>query len=319
MTLLLIGVLASFFALNMGGSGLGAAFAPAYGAKMLSRFKAGILFIVCVMLGAMINGAHVTATLGRGIIPSEFISEKALIVIFLSAGLGMFSANVLRIPQSTSHVTVAAIAGVGIHLGTVNTSRILYMVPFWVLLPVVSFVMAYALAGYSYPPRRINFWLYEKLLNKQESLRKLVIIASCYSSFAIGTNNVANVIGPISGYTSFDLTSGLVAGGAVLGLGGFIFSGPLKTSGEKIVPLGYLTASIVSLVSGTLLIIASRLGIPQSFVMLQLTALFAIASVKHGKTETFADRTTKLMFLTWMINPLIIVVVSWGLSTLIIG
>jgi phosphate/sulfate permease len=105
----------------------------------------------------------------------------------------------------------------------------------------------------------------------------------------------------------------------IFGVGAFIFLGPIKTAGQKIIPLGLLSASIISLVSGTLVLFASTLGIPQSFVMLQMGAIFAVSSLKDGQNSTFAKSVTKKTLYTWAINPLITFFISLGISYVIIG
>jgi len=114
---ILVILLAIFFALNMGGASFAAAFAAPYGSKLIKGQKAGLLFILFVILGSVLLGKNVSITLGQELMPPELISPKALAIIFFSAGLSMFVSNMMKIPQSTSLVTVAAIAGVGAFLG----------------------------------------------------------------------------------------------------------------------------------------------------------------------------------------------------------
>ena len=97
-------------------------------------------------------------------------------------------------------------------------------------------------------------------------------------------------------------------------MGSLIFSQPLKAVSERIVPLGLLTATIICLVTGTLMIIASLSGVPQSFVMIKVAAIFAISGLKNGHKLTFANPLTKRTYLTWMIMPLIAVLISYLLT-----
>jgi len=314
----LIVILAVFFALNMGGASFGSCFAAAFGGKVLSQWKAGLLFLTFVIIGSVLFGEHVSVTLGNKIIPASEMTHKALIVIFLSAGMSMFISNLMKIPQSTSLVTVAAIAGVGFYSHHLNVATITYLLPFWIILPIASFLLTHYITGFVYPPRKRNFWIYEQLINQRAKLRKFVIIAGCYSAFSVGTNNVANVVGPLSGLGNFALFHGLLICAFFYGLGAFIFTGPLKTASDEIVPLGLLTASIISLVSGTLMLIASLGGIPQSFVMLQMGAIFAVSSIKHGNEETFASPIAKKTLYAWTINPVITFCVAFILSSFIV-
>jgi len=319
MTLLII-LLALFFALNMGGASFAASFAAPFGGKLIERQKAGLLFIIFVLLGAFLLGKNVSITLGSKLVPEEFINNKTIAIIFFSAGLSMFISNLMKIPQSTSLVTVAAIAGVGVFYKQFNVSTLYYLIPFWILLPALSYFLTHWLTGIIYPPRKGNFWVYERFINHKGKLKAFVIIMSCYSAFAVGTNNVANVVGPLMGSSGeISLRNLLIFFAFIYGGGAFVFIGPIKTAGHKIIPLGLLTAAIISMVSGTLMLVASLYGVPQSFVMLQMGAIFAVSSLKDGQDLTFNKPVIKSIIYTWTINPLITFVISLGLSHAIIG
>jgi len=86
-------LLALFFALNMGGASFAASFAAPYGGKIVSKQKAGLLFILFVVFGSVLLGENVSITLGRELMPPELMSSKAIAIIFFSAGLSMFVSN----------------------------------------------------------------------------------------------------------------------------------------------------------------------------------------------------------------------------------
>ncbi|VAX35034.1 hypothetical protein MNBD_UNCLBAC01-1798 [hydrothermal vent metagenome] len=306
-------ILAIFFAMNMGGASFGAAFATAYGGKILTKKMAGVLFVLFVLLGSFLLGKNVAVTLGENIVPAHLITPKALAIIFFSAGLSMFVANQMHIPQSTSLVTVAAIAGVGAYFKQVDLKTIYYLIPFWIALPLLSYFLTHYFTGLLYPPSKKNYWVYERFVNHKEKLKRFVICANCYNAFSVGTNNVANVVGPLMALGKFTLSPMLIIFALFYGTGAFIFKGSLKTAGDKIVPLGLLTATIISIVSGTLMIIASSLGVPQSFVMLKMGAIFAVSSLKEGHSATFNNPLTKKTLYTWTINPVITFFLSYGL------
>jgi len=315
----LITILAVFFAMNMGGASFAASFAASFGGGVISKKRAGTYFIIFVVLGALLLGKNVSLTLGSAIIPQDLMSQKALVIIFLCAGISMFAANVMKIPQSTSLVTVAAVAGIGANVQNIDLKVINCLAIFWIILPIISYVATYYLAGYVYPPRKKNFWIYERFINHKAKLSAFVILSSCYNALSVGSNNVANVAGPIAVLDKMGLFQVLFIFAIFYGAGAFVFSGSLKTVSNKIVPLGLLTASIISLISGTLMLVASVFGIPQSFVMLQMGAIFAIASLKHGQGATFKNPLTRQIMYTWTINPIITFLASWGLAWKFIG
>lgn len=315
MIVVLIFLIAVFFCINMGAPSFAGSFATAAGSKAISKFKSGVLFLIFGVLGAVLLGGEVSKTLSKGIVPSQLIDLHAVLIILFAATLSLFTANMMRIPQSTSLSTLAAISGLGAHYGQVAWSKIGYMSMWWIVLTSVCFFTVFLASKYIYPPRRVNFWVYEKILNHKDRLKWLVIITSCYKAFAQGSNNVANAVGPMLAAGLVDVAWGLFMMGIVFGVGAFIFTGPLDTSSEKIVPLGLLTATVINLISGTITIVASKLGLPLPTVIVYTASIFAIGSVKDGMGLTMKNPVTTKTLFTWLINPFITFIFAFSLST----
>ncbi len=313
----LLTTLVVLFALNMGGGNFAASFAAAHGGGILSKRKAQLLFVIFVFLGALLIGKPVAETLSNKIIPPQLLKMDTVLIILASATVCLFVANLLHVPQSTSLVTVGSILGVGLYFRNIYAKTFLYLIPFWILLPVIGYILTYFLGRLVYPPRKGNFWIYEKLVNHGDRLKAFVIVASCYNAFSVGTNNVANAVGPLAGAGIIGKHLGLTLVAPIFGMGSLVFHGPLKTTSQGIVPLGLLTATIICLVTGTLMIIASLFGVPQSFVMIKVASLFAISSLKNGHKLTFANPVTKKTYLTWIITPIIAVIISFSLTALL--
>ena len=298
----------------MGGSNFSVSFAAACGGKILKKRKAQILFSLFVVLGALTLGRPVADTLSKKLIPRELLSFDSVLIVLFSASLSLFIANKLRIPQSTSLVTVGSIMGVGLYFREIFLKNFLYLLPFWIFLPVAGYLLTYFLGRAVYPPRKSNFWIYEKLVNHKERLKVFVVIISCYNAFSVGANNVANAVGPLYGAGIIEKTLGLAVVAVAFGFGSFCFTGTLKTTSQDIVPLGLFTATIICIVTGTLMIFASILGIPQSFVMIKVASVFAIGGLKDGHRVTFSNPLTKKTYLTWIITPIFAIIVSFLLT-----
>ena len=163
-------LLAVLFALNMGGGNFAASFAAAHGGRILSKKKAQLLFIIFVFLGAILIGRPVAETLSNKIIPRQFLQIDTVLIILISATICLFIANLLHVPQSTSLVTVGSILGVGLYYRSVYIKTFLYLIPFWVLLPLMAYFLTYFLGRLVYPSRKSNVWVYEKLVNHRKSL-----------------------------------------------------------------------------------------------------------------------------------------------------
>lgn len=312
-------ILASFFAVNMGSSSFAASMATACGSGALSVTRARVIYIFLIIAGAVLFGGEVSSTLSKGIIPASLIEVKALFIILSVAALSLFTANLMHIPQSTSLSTIAAICGVGAYYQQISYSKINFLIVCWVISTLVSFILIYLAARYIYPPRKTNFWVYERLVNHRERLTWFVVLTSLYNVFSQGTNNVANVVGPLAAAGYIDTTAGLWLFGLIFGLGAFVFTGPMKTTSERIVPLGLLTATIINFISGTVTIVASYFGIPQPAVIIYTMAVYAIGSIKNGPEVTMNNPLTKKTYFTWCINPLLTFGLSYFLSLFFLG
>lgn len=307
-----------FFAMNMGASGIAPSFAATYGGKLIKKKKALVLFGIFVILGAVILGRNVSLTLGRGLIPQELMSLKVVLIILVSATISLFLANVLKIPQSTSQVTVGSIVGAGLYFKHIFFKTLLFkIIPIWILLPLLSYLLTFLLYRIVYPPWHDNLHIYQKIFANERKLRLSSLLASCYVAFAIGTNNVANAIGPLFGAGILEIKTGLILIAPLFFIGAwFMGEGPLETAGIEIVPLGLVSSTLVSFVTATLLIFASVFGIPQSLVQLNLASIFAISCLKNGHRYTLDKHLTKKTFIVWALTPLLAVITSYLLLSI---
>ncbi len=307
-------IIAIFFSLNMGASSFAASMATACGSGAISLKWAKIAYIVLIVAGAVLFGQEVSNTLSKGIIPASLIDAKSLIIILSAAALSLFSANLMHIPQSTSLSTIAAISGVGAFYQKVSIEKIQWLSICWIVSTVVSFVLIYAVTRYVYPPRQRNFWVFEKLVNHRKRLALFVVGTSLYNVFSQGSNNVANVVGPLVAGGYIQTHAGLWIFGVIFSLGAYVFTGAMKTTSERIVPLGLLTATIINFVSGSVTLLASIYGIPQPAVIIYTMAVYAIGSIKHGPEITMANPLTQKTLFTWCINPFFTFLVAYILS-----
>lgn len=307
------------FAMNMGASNIVPSFAAIYGAKLISHKKACFLFTIFVFLGAILLGRNVTNTLGENIVPSEYINFNVALFMILASTSGLFLANILKIPESTSWTTVFAISGVGVGLGKVKTETFLFIIPFWIILPIISYFLTYFLYRVVYPPKRSNIYLYEKLFYHSEKIKKLGLICSCYVAFACGTNNVANAVGPLFGANLVSPLVGLCLISPVFGLGALLAGKRIMTTiGKEIVPLGSISSSLISFITASLLIFASILGLPQSLVQLNALSIFAVSSVKNGHAHTINHSVTKKTLFVWVITPILAFLIGFSLVKIFI-
>ena len=303
---------AAIFAALMGSSGIAPSFCAPYGAGFLRRSTAMILYSVFVVLGAIILGHRVARTLSGGIIPSgvgghNVINTGVFLVIMFSAITSLAVANFLKIPQSTSWVTVFSLIAAGLHFGSLNLSKIFFIFGAWVILPLMAYLVSLYIHGKIYPPRSENLRLYEMIFSNEKNLKAATIIISCYVAFSIGTNNVANVSGPLKASGVVDNTfAALLLMSPLFGLGAALLGkGNLESSGRCIAPVGTATSLVVNFVTASFIVCASLAGVPQSLVQLNTASLMAVSHVKNGFHYTLAAPHTRRTFFVWLVTPAI--------------
>lgn len=328
MLLTLTVLISIFWAMNMGASGFAVTFSPSYGANLIKRSTAFFLFTGAVCLGAMLLGGRVVKTLSSGIVPIDAIQNDhptaagvIVLVILSGAALSLFIANVVRIPQSTSIMIVGSIVGAGLFVQDVNWVMISRLVAIWLTFSLLSYFATWAVGRAIYPPRESNFWMYEKIFRHQKKLVFITIATDVYAAFGIGTNNVANVVGPLVGAGVFERPwVGLLLFAPLFGLGAVIFGrGVMDTTSKKIIPLGTVSAALMSVITATFLIGASWLRLPAPYVQLSAMAILAIHTFKEevSPAETLRHPLTKKFLKVWTLTPLLALGVTFSLLKLI--
>jgi sulfate permease len=314
MSLVEIGLLAAsvFFALNIGGATMAPAFSAALGARLIARPWAVLLFGVFVTAGALLLGRFVARTLGSSLVPRATLDTITVLCVISGAAAALFMANVLKIPQSTTWVTVFGIGVVGLTRGNLNADTFLYrLLPAWIGLPVASFVLTVILVRLFYPLRGWNYRVYEHLQKHEWKLRAFTLISSCYVAVAVGANNTSLIVGPIAAAGTLERDAAFLAIAPLFALGAGLIPWPARTIGKDIVPLGVFTASLSNLVVGTCLITASRLGIPQSLVQLSTASVLGVSFVKEGDVRFMHGGLIKKIGILWLVTPLLASALTW--------
>jgi len=318
-TALLI-IISIFWAMNMGASGLAVSFAPSVGSNIIKKKRAVIFFTLFVLLGSFLVGPRVAKTLSSKIIAPEFITQPVVLVILFSACIALFLANILRIPQSTSIIIVSSFVGAGLYFRSLNFSLIGHLIIVWVGVSLLSYVLTYFIARKIYPPRQKNLRFYEKFFCHEAKLKKWTLFTDFYSAFGIGTNNVANVVGPLMAANIVSPGAGFLIFSLLFGLGGLILGrGVLNTASKEIVPLGTISASIVSLVVSTFIITCSLLGLPAPYVQFSSLSILAIHTAKEEKnhSQTLVHPITKKILKVWVLTPILSIIICYSILLLL--
>ncbi|WP_049985633.1 inorganic phosphate transporter [Halobellus rufus] len=309
--LLIVGlVVACFVAYNIGGATTGPAFAPAVGADIVTKTVAAALMSVFFFVGAWTIGRQVVDTLGQELVtdPAVFTLLSSIVVLFFIGG-ALLVGNVFGVPASTSMTAVGSIAGLGVAAGELNWAVMGEIASWWIVAPIIGFWVSGVIGRYFYQdivraiaidrgdgslvaldrsgriPRPV---IGEGTERREFVGAVLVVTISCLMAFSSGTSNIANAIAPLVGSGALEMSPGIVIGSAAVAVGAFtIARRTMETLGNDITQLPMTAAIVVAVVSSTIVIALSAIGVPASFVVI---ATMSIVGLGWGR----ATRTTTL-------------------------
>ena len=239
---------------SLGANDAANVFGTAVATRMVRFGIAASLSTVFIVLGGLVNGPAAMATI------SEFGNVDTLPVAFttlLAAGLIVAVMTRAGMPVSISQTIVGALIGYRLFAqGSIDEST-------WTLLTKIVFtwaaspLLAASLAVLMY---KLLAWAFRRLpmplFIMDRWLRFGLITAGCYGAWALGGNNMANVVGVYSG---LDFLAGVsigplelsqarilaLFGGAAISLGVITYSRRvILTVGRDLVKLDAITAFI---------------------------------------------------------------------------
>lgn len=307
-------LLSGLLAVNIGANNSAAAMASSYGAGARTKKQAVVLIAVFAVLGAVVAGAPVVETMGKGIVPqSVFSSDAALTVIVLVIALVFVSwANISKVPVATTHAIVCSIAGIGICFGSFNQNRFYEIVAWWVAAPVVSWAVGFF----------VGRFLYYGILNRladnfseegvSRVLKLCITVSGTFLAFSAGANNSANAVGPVVGLGILDSSSGALLAGVAMAAGALVLGGRvLETVGKQITEICLIRAITVEVTAGLIIIVASFAGIPVSITEIVTAGIVGFSCAQHGFGKTAKNRHVLKIAFFWIAVPLATVAVGY--------
>lgn len=188
-----------FLGWSLGANDASNVFGTAVGSRMIRFRTAAIYCSIFVILGAVISGAGASHTLGK--LGAVNAVAGAFIVAF-SAALSVYLMTVARFPVSTSQAIVGAIIGWNLFSGSVtDMGALTKIVSTWVLCPLLAAGIAiifYQATSFSIKRFRVHMFKLDMIT------RYSLLLAGIFGSYALGANNIANVMGVFVPVAPFD-------------------------------------------------------------------------------------------------------------------
>ncbi|MDD4556294.1 MAG: inorganic phosphate transporter [Alphaproteobacteria bacterium] len=312
-----------FLGWSLGASDASNIFGTAVGTKMIKFRTAAIISSIFIIIGAVVAGSGASETLG------ELGSVNALagaFMVALAAAVTIYIMVDFSIPVSTSQAIVGAIIGWNLYSGKETDFSVLSkIVSTWVICPILAGLIAV-----------IVFLIVRTFLKKSKIhliqldfyTRIGLILAGAFGAYALGANNIANVMGvfaPSSPFADvdfklFSLNSVQVLfliGAIAISVGVFTYSHKvIHTIGKGIMSMSPIVALIVVFSQALVLFLFSSEGlrdfllshnlpalplVPVSSTQAVIGAILGIGILKGGKGIKWS--ITGKIALGWILTP----------------
>ena len=179
-----------FLGWSLGANDAANVFGSAVGSKMVSFRKAAIIASVFVLLGAVIQGAGASETLGK---LGAVNALGGSFTVALAAAVTVYLMTKFGIPVSTTQAIVGAIIGWNLFTGNHTDNRAMtQIISTWVSGPVIGAVFAILLYIIL---KAIKKYSSIHLFRFESYIRKGLIIVGAFGAYSLGANNIANVMG----------------------------------------------------------------------------------------------------------------------------
>lgn len=283
----------------------------AVGSRVLTLKQAIILIALFGFLGASLQGSYVTKTIGKGIVPLNELSSNnsrniALVASF-AACLWVVLATFWKMPISTSHSIVGAVAGAGLAIAAPVKWKILGDIFIcWIFTPVGAAILGY-----------IFFRIFQNTLYRiiprryfRSVMATLIIVSGCYVAYTWGANDVANSIGVLAGAEIISPTIAVILGGAAIVLGIVTWGYKvIETIGSEIIHLTPIMAFSAQLASSLNVHVYTLMGIPVSTSHSIVGAICGVGLVKGIRVLNM--HIMRDIILCWVATPFISGIISF--------
>jgi len=283
----------------------------AVGSRVLTLKQAIVLIAIFGFLGAFLQGSYVTHTVGKGIVPIDKLDKTLALYVALVASFAACAWVVLatywKMPISTSHSIVGAVAGAGLAIhAPIKWKVILDVFICWIFTPIGAAILGYIFY-------RIFKNIFYRIIPRKYlkiTLGALIITSGCYVAYTWGANDVANSIGVIVGAGILTPHTSIILGGLAIVLGIMTWGYKvIETIGSEITNLVPIMAFSAQLASAINVHVYTVFGIPVSTSHSIVGAIFGVGLVKGMRVLNL--RIAREIVICWLATPFISGIISF--------
>ena len=320
-----------FLGWTLGANDASNVFGSAVGSKLIRFKQAAIIASIFVVLGAVLQGAGGSLTLGK---LGSVDALGGAFTVAMAAGFSVFWMTKLKLPVSTSQAVVGAIIGWNFFTGNpTDINSLTKIVTTWISGPILGGIFAvllFILLEFVLKKSRIH------LIKLDAYIKYALLIVGAFGSYSLGANNIANVVGVFVpsapnitldfGFFSLDGVQLLFLGGGFsIAIGIMTYSKKvMMTVGNSLMKLNAETAIVVVLAHSLVLFVFSSQSLSDLFVHIGLPpipmvpvsssqaivgAILGIGILKGGRNIQI--NVIGKIAAGWVITPLIAGLISF--------
>ena len=314
-----------FLGWTLGANDASNVFGSAVGSKMIRFKQAAIIASIFVILGAVLQGAGGSHTLGK---LGSVDALGGAFTVALAAGISVFWMTKLKLPVSTSQAVVGAIIGWNFFTDNpTDMNSLTKIVTTWISGPILGGIFAvllFLLLQFILKKSKIH------LIKLDAYIKYALLIVGAFGSYSLGANNIANVVGVFIpsapnitldfGFFALDGIQLLFLGGGIsIAVGIITYSKKVMlTVGNSLMKLNAETAIIVVLAHSLVLFVFSSQSLSDLFVRIGLPeiplvpvsssqaivgAILGIGILKGGRNIQL--KVIGKIALGWLVTPII--------------
>ena len=298
--------------------------APLYGSRILNMKQILILAALFAILGAVFLGEGVAKSVGGSILVIDYedtgISQNAVVLtILISTAIWLISASALGLPISTTHATIGAIIGIGLMLGGgngVNWGTISYMSMWWLLSPVVGFLVTYFVVKFFNRYKIKHFNGFKDYERSENIYTFIILIVICITAFSRAGNDCSNAVGIVFGIEGdLNLTALLIMTGFSLAVGIVVLGRIVIKNLGKMTELRPSTAFAAQVPTAAVMLIGTIQKIPLSGSHMLVSSLLGLSKASNTPMKKGLWKIVAIWFLTFPMSAILAIVLYFPINS----
>ncbi|MFX1455057.1 MAG: inorganic phosphate transporter [Promethearchaeota archaeon] len=297
--------------------------APLFGSRILNLKQILILASIFAILGAVLLGEGVAKSVGGNILSVDYgttgIDQNAVVLtILISTAIWLILASALGLPISSTHATIGAIIGIGLMLGGgtgVNWGTILSMSMWWLLSPIVGFVVTYGVVKILNRYKREHFNGFQDYEKSEKIFAIIIFVVICITAFSRAGNDSSNAVGIVFGIGGdINLTALLVMTGISLAVGIVILGRIVIKNLGKMTELRPSTAFAAQVPTAIVMLIGTIQKIPLSGSHMLVASLVGLSKASSAPMKKGLWKIVAIWILTFPMSAILAIILYFPIS-----